>query len=191
MRIGYARVSTEDQCADLQISALRQAGCERIYLDQGISGSRLQRPGLNQALQQLSAGDTLVVWKLDRLGRSLKHLVELVEKLGFQNVQFLCVSEAIDTTSPAGTLIFHVIGAMAQFERALTIERTLAGLRAARARGRHPGRPRSLSENQIQELGKLIEDGKLDEKKAANQFMVHPRTIKRYVNKKNPFTAKN
>lgn len=140
--VGYARVSTDEQRPDLQIDALKKAGCERVLVDEGVPGSRESRPALDQALGQLRPGDVLVTWKLDRLGRSLSHLIHVVTALEAKQVAFRSLSEAIDTGTAAGRLLFHVMGALAEFERSLISERTKAGLAAARARGRYPGRPR-------------------------------------------------
>ena len=143
MHIGYARVSTGEQTLDLQQDALTAAGCGRLFTDV-ISGSTASRPGLDEALSYLRGGDTLVVWRLDRLGRSLKHLIETVTTLEGRGIGFKSLTEQIDTTTPGGKLIFHVFGALAEFERDLIRERTQAGLRAARARGRLGGRPTKL-----------------------------------------------
>src|SRR3954469_3342319 len=140
MRIGYARVSTLEKNLDLQEDALKAAGCEKIYSDK-TGGTKAERPGLERALADLRAGDRLVVWKLDRLGLSLRHLIETVTDLRDRGVGFQSVQEAIDTTTSGGKLIFHVFGALAEFERDLIRERTVAGLAAARARGRRGGRP--------------------------------------------------
>ena len=139
MLIGYARVSTHEQKLDLQLDALNAAGCVRVFCDT-LSGSRDERPGLLQALAASERGDVLVVWKLDRLGRSLPHLVATVGELQARGVEFRSLQEAIDTTTPGGRLVFHVFAALAQFERELVRERTKAGLEAARARGRRGGR---------------------------------------------------
>ena len=143
MLLGYARVSMHDQNLDLQKDALKGASCEKTFLDE-ISGSTKHRPGLERALDSLREGDTLIVWRLDRLGRSLKDLIELVGELERKGVALRSLQEAIDTTSPGGKLIFHVFGALAEFERNLIRDRTKAGLAAARARGRKGGRPKSL-----------------------------------------------
>ena len=143
MDIGYARVSTGEQTLDLQQDALTAAGCGRLFTDV-ISGSTESRPGLDEALSYLRGGDTLVVWRLDRLGRSLKHLLETVTALEGRGIGFKSLTEQIDTTTPGGKLIFHVFGALAEFERDLIRERTQAGLAAARARGRLGGRPTKL-----------------------------------------------
>ena len=148
MIIGYARVSTEDQNLDLQLDALKDSGCERIYEDK-ISGSKTEREGLDQALNSLREGDTLVVWKLDRLGRSLQHLISVVNGLKEKGVYFRSLKENLDTSSSTGKLIFHIFGALAEFERDIIRERTIAGLAAARARGRVGGRPKSLSDEKI------------------------------------------
>ncbi len=142
MFVGYARVSTQDQTLDLQKDALNQAGCNKIFTDTA-SGAQLGRPGLDEALSFVREGDTLAVWRLDRLGRSLKQLIETVSLLHQHGIGFRSLTESIDTTSSGGKLIFHVFGALAEFERDLIRERTRAGLQAARARGRRGGRPRS------------------------------------------------
>ena len=143
MRIGYARVSTLEQNLDLQKDSLQKAGCEKIFEDI-VSGKREHRFGLDRVRENLRKGDVLVVWRLDRLGRSLKHLIELMNELETDGIGFQSVTEAIDTTSPSGKLVFHIFAALAEFERNLIRERTKAGLEAARARGRKGGRPKSL-----------------------------------------------
>ncbi|GAA5531596.1 recombinase family protein [Herpetosiphon gulosus] len=145
MLIGYARVSTADQQLDLQIDALRSHGCEHLYTDMA-SGAKTTRPGLMEALNACRAGDVLVVWKLDRLGRSLAHLVETVQALAARNVGFRSLQEQLDTTSSGGRLVFHIFASLAEFERDLIRERTNAGLIAARARGRKGGRPKGVDE---------------------------------------------
>lgn len=147
MRIGYARVSTIEQSLDLQIDALKRAGCEKIIEDT-VSGKTESRSGLDRAREMLREGDVLVVWRLDRLGRSLKHLIELIAELEKNGVGFQSLQESIDTTTPGGKLVFHVFGALAEFERNLISERTRAGLNSARARGRKGGRPRKLDSQQ-------------------------------------------
>jgi DNA invertase Pin-like site-specific DNA recombinase len=146
--LGYARVSTAEQHLDLQVDALRAAGCYRIFTDTA-SGARAARPALEQVLDQLRPGDTLVVWRLDRLGRSLRHLVETVAALAERGVGFRSLQEQIDTTTPGGKLVFHVFCALAEFERDLIRERTTAGLAAARARGRKGGRPPAMTPDKI------------------------------------------
>ncbi len=145
MRIGYARVSTSDQNLYLQHDALQAAGCERLFSDT-VSGARVDRPGLAAALSACRAGDTLVVWKLDRLGRSLPHLVEIVQDLDARGVGFTSLQEQMDTTTSGGKLIFHIFASLAAFERDLIRERTNAGLAAARARGRLGGRPKGVDQ---------------------------------------------
>lgn len=147
MKVGYARVSTQDQNLDLQVDALKAAGCEVIYQEKA-SGKNMDRPELKNLMAALQPGHSLVVWKLDRLGRSLKDLIDQVASLGKQQVAFISLKENIDTSTATGELIFHVFGALAQFERALTIERTQAGLKAARLRGKKGGRPPGISKAQ-------------------------------------------
>ena len=140
-RIGYARVSTADQTTDLQLDALRASGCDRIFQDE-ISGATTSRPGLDEALSYMRPGDTFVVWKLDRLGRSLQHLLEVVNALHAREIGFQSLTESIDTTTNGGRLIFSIFGALAEFERGVIRERVAAGLSAARKRGRVGGRPK-------------------------------------------------
>lgn len=140
MLIGYARVSTDEQNPALQFDALTRAGCQRIFTESA-SGAAVYRPALEEALNALQPGDTLVTWKLDRLGRSLSHLIAIVTLLECRGIAFRSLSESIDTDTASGRLLFHVMGALAEFERALISERTKAGMAAARARGRNIGRP--------------------------------------------------
>lgn len=158
MEIGYARVSTGDQNLDLQERALRDAGVAEIFTD-CVSGAAATRPGLDRALAALSRGDVLVVWRLDRLGRSLPHLISVVTELGERGVGFRSISDSIDTTTAQGRLVFHMMGALAEFERALISERTQAGLRAAKARGERLGRKPALTRVQIAHARRLIEAG--------------------------------
>jgi len=144
MKLGYARVSSSDQKLDLQIDQLRQAGCERIF-QETVSGAKKERPMLNSLMEQARAGDIIVIWKLDRLGRSLQHLVELVNQLMEKGVGLKSLHDPIDTTHAQGRLVFNIFASLAEFERDLIIERTQAGLTAARARGRQGGRPKGLS----------------------------------------------
>lgn len=146
MLIGYARVSTDDQNLDLQKDALKNAGCERIFEDTQ-SGAKAKRPGLNAALEFARPGDTIVIWRLDRLGRTMKNLIELVSQLETSDIGLKSLQESLDTSSSSGKLIFHIFGALAEFERNLIRERTQAGLEAARARGRMGGRPKALDAN--------------------------------------------
>jgi len=145
MLVGYARVFTDDQHLDLQLDALRREGCDRIYFDQGISGAAAHRPALDDALAVLAPGDVLVIWKLDRLGRSLSHLLSLANNLQERAISLKSLTDAIDTSTPGGRLQFHLMGALAEFERSLISERTKAGMAAARARGAAVGRPTKLS----------------------------------------------
>src|SRR4051812_27711130 len=149
MLIGYARVSTEDQNLNSQRDALNAAGCEHIYTDT-VSGTKARRPGLEQALSHLRHGDTLVVWRLDRLGRSLRHLIDTVTDLQEKGIGFKSVTETIDTTTSSGKLVFNIFASLAEFEREIIRERTNAGLLAARSRGRKGGRRKALTEKQAQ-----------------------------------------
>ena len=158
MLIGYARVSTQDQNLDLQTEALTKVGCKKIYNDK-ISGGRAERPGLTKALEMLREGDTLVVWKLDRLGRSVKNLVDLVGELHQQGIQFKSLTDAIDTGTPSGRFFFHVMASLAEMERELTVERTRAGLEVARQLGRKGGRRRQMTESKIESAKKLLANG--------------------------------
>lgn len=146
MLIGYARISTQDQTLNLQLDALEKIGCNKIFTDT-ISGSTTQRKGLDEALEYVREGDTLVVWRLDRLGRSLRHLIETITKLNNRKIGFKSITENIDTTTSGGKLIFHIFGALAEFERDIIKDRTNAGLQAARARGRLGGRPKAKTLN--------------------------------------------
>ncbi|MEO7256112.1 MAG: recombinase family protein [Casimicrobium sp.] len=158
MLIGYARVSTQDQNFELQIDALNKAGCSKIF-DDKISGNRAERPGLTKALEQLRAGDTLVVWKLDRLGRSVKNLVDLVAALQTQGVHLNSLSDAINTGTPSGCFFFHVMASLAEMERELTVERTRTGLEVARKLGRIGGRKRQMTDSKIDSAKKLLSNG--------------------------------
>ena len=160
MKIGYARVSTDEQNLDLQIEALTTAGCEAIYTDEGISGITKERDGLSQALSAIKKGDILVVWKLDRLGRSLGFLCNLIEQFKTQGAGFQSLTDGIDTTTTGGKLVFHIMGALAEFERDLISERTKAGMKAAKKRGKHIGRPKALSQGQIEHMHELLKQGK-------------------------------
>lgn len=159
MQIGYTRVSTADQTLALQRDALTAAGCEKIFADEGVSGSITARRGLDRALAVLAPGDTLVVWKLDRLGRSLSHLVALIAELGQRDINFCSLSDPIDTASAGGRLVLHMMGALAEFERSLIVERTQAGIKAARKRGVRLGRPSILEPSQVDHARALIEGG--------------------------------
>lgn len=167
MLIGYARVSTVEQSLDLQRDALTQAGCERLFTDHA-SGAATQRPGLAETLSHLRAGDVLVIWKLDRLGRSVKGLVELVGDLAGRGVQFRSLTDGIDTTTPAGRFFFHLMASLAQMERELIVERTQAGLAAARARGRVGGRRRKMTDGKRESARRLLDAGMPPQEVARN-----------------------
>src|SRR3954452_4693007 len=157
MLIGYARVSTHDQTLNLQKDALEKAGCQKIFTDIA-SGAKQERKGLEEALSHAREGDTLVVWRLDRLGRSITHLIQTVSGLAGRGVGFKSLTENIDTTTSGGKLVFHIFGALAEFERDLIRERTNAGLQAARARGKSGGRPKALTPQKIAQLKALYTD---------------------------------
>ena len=161
MKIGYARVSTIDQSLDLQNDGLEKAGCKKIFTDHGVSGAKTERPGLDKALDQIRKGDTLVIWKLDRLGRSLSHLLSIIEGLKKKGAHFASIQDAFDTSTASGKMVFSVIGAMAEYEKNLTRERTMAGLASARARGRKGGRPKQLDDGQVRVAIALAEAGEL------------------------------
>lgn len=154
--LGYARVSIADQNADLQHDELIAAGCYRVYVDHA-SGTLDRRPQLDKVLEDLRPGDTLVVWRLDRLGRSPRHLIDTVTELDERGVQFRSLRESLDTTTAGGRLVFHLLGALAQFEREIIRDRTVAGLTAARARGRVGGRPSKLSADQVREARRMYD----------------------------------
>lgn len=158
MLVGYARVSREDQNLELQLQALTDAKCERIFSDKK-SGAKKARKGLEEALSHLRPGDTLVVWKLDRLGRTVKQLVDLVEELEADGIQFKSLKDNIDTASSAGRFFFHLMASLAQMERELIAERTKAGLEAARKLGRTGGRPRSMTDGKVRSAKKLLKSG--------------------------------
>lgn len=159
MKIGYARVSTTDQNPELQESALKKAGCRRLYVDRGKSGATFDRPELAKCLKSLKSGDVLVVWKLDRLGRSLKHLLMTIDDLAVRGVGFKSVSESIDTTTAAGRMLLQIVGTLAEFERSLIVERTRAGLAVAKAKGRRPGPRFSLGATETDHARKLLAAG--------------------------------
>ncbi len=179
MKIGYARVSTDEQNLDLQRQALSAAGCSVIFEDKGISGAAVDRPGLADALAALEPGGALVVWRLDRLGRSLPHLIHVIDAVGKAGGGFVSLSEAIDTNSAGGRLLFHMMGALAEFERSLISERTTAGMRAARRRGTHIGRPKALTEHQITLARDLLASGKETRAGVAAAFGVDVKTLRR------------
>ena len=179
MLIGYARVSTQDQNLGLQIAALEAAGCQKIF-DDKISGSRAERPGLDKMLEMLREGDTLVVWKLDRLGRSVKQLVNMVGDLHKKGIQFKSLTDAIDTGTPSGRFFFHVMASLAEMERELTVERTRAGLAAARQLGRKGGRKRKMTTSKVESAKKLLAEG-TPPKDVAKNLGVSVPTLYRWV----------
>ena len=189
MLIGYARVSTFDQNPDLQNDALKKAGCEKIFTDT-VSGTVAQRPGLTKVKEQLRKGDTLVVWRLDRLGRSLKDLIDWMNYLDTEGVALKSVQESIDTSTATGKLVFHVFGALAEFERNLILERTQAGLSAARARGRLGGRPKTLNDDQKQVVIDLYTEKKMTVKKICETMNISKPTLYSYVRDYVPKTKK-
>lgn len=158
MLIGYARVSTEEQSLELQLQALQKFGCQKIFTDK-ISGSKFKRTGLDKLLQELKENDTLVIWKLDRLGRSTKELIDFVKDLESKKIQFTSVTDSIDTSTPAGRFFFHVMAALAQMERELIVERCKAGLVAARANGRIGGRRKALNPDKLNAAITLLKAG--------------------------------
>lgn len=180
MYIGYARVSTTEQILDLQLDALKKAECKQIFTDT-ISGAKADRPGLTDALSHLREGDVLVVWRLDRLGRTLKHLIETVNELNDRGIGFKSLTENIDTTTPTGKLVFHFFGALAEFERDLIRERTNAGLAAARARGRQGGRRPSLDPAKVKMLGKLYADKTNSIDMICQTLRISRATLYRYI----------
>jgi len=180
MLIGYARVSTNDQETATQVAALKAAGCERIFREKA-SGGRWDRPELQRLLDQLRESDVLVVWKLDRLSRSLRDVLIIMERLGEAAAGFRSLTEAIDTTTPAGRMMMQMVGAFAEFERAMLTERTKAGLDAAREEGRVGGRRPKLSSQQQAEIWKVVSKGDKTAADAARLFKIHPATVCRLL----------
>ena len=180
MLIGYARVSTADQSLDLQRDALTEAGCERVFAETA-SGAKSDRPEFAAAIEFARSGDTLVVWKLDRLGRSLPDLIARVTELRENGVGFKSLTEGIDTTSAAGALVFHIFGALAEFERELIRERTKAGLAAARSRGRKGGRPRAMTPAKVRQAAALLASPEADVGALCETLGVSKSTLYRYV----------
>jgi DNA invertase Pin-like site-specific DNA recombinase len=180
MLVGYARVSTQDQNPALQLDALKAAGCEKLFVEKA-SGAQHDRPELLAALDYLRAGDSLVVWKLDRLARSLKQLIETVELLDSRSIGFRSLTEAIDTTTAGGKLIFHVFGALAEFERSIIRERTKAGLEAARVRGKKGGRPPALNSKDLVAAKAMLSDPDITMEEVAKRLQVAPSTLYRHL----------
>ena len=193
MKIGYARVSTKDQNLDLQIDALKKAGCERIY-EEVISGAKSDRPILNDLLANLRENDVLIIWKLDRLGRSLKHLVSLVTELIDKNIGIQSLNDPIDTTTSQGRLIFNIFSSLAEFERDLIKERTNAGLSSARARGRIGGRPKGLpqkAESTAYAAESLYKEGVLSVREIAKKLGISKTTLYAYLRYRNISIGEN
>lgn len=180
MLVGYARVSTQEQNLDLQIIALEEAGCKKIFTEKASGGQR-DRPELIAAMDYVRPGeDVLVVWKLDRLARSLKQLIETVEKFEAQKIGFLSLTESINTTTSGGRLIFHIFASLAEFERSIIRERTTAGLRAAKQNGRIGGRPSALKEKDLAIAKTLLQDPSITVEDVAKRMQVAPSTLYRY-----------
>lgn len=182
MIFGYARVSTSEQDTALQMDALAMVGCEKLYHESG-SGASRERPELTKCLDSLRAGDTLVVWRLDRLGRSLKDLVEIITELENRGIGFKSLTESIDTTSAGGKLVFHIFAALSEFERSLIQERTKAGLAAARARGRKGGRPQKLNPKQVKIAKTMLRDPSITKTEVAKHFGVTRATLNSTLSK--------
>ena len=180
MLIGYARVSTRDQNPALQLEALSAAGCEKIFTERA-SGAQRDRPELRAALEFLRAGDALVVWKLDRLARSVRQLVETAELLQTREIGLKVITQAIDTASPSGRLTFHLLAAIAEFERELTLERTHAGLVQARTLGRRGGRKPAMGEPEIRRAKAMLLDSSITVEEVARQIGVQPSTLYRHI----------
>jgi len=187
--LGYARVSTAEQNADLQTDELTSAGCYEVFVDHA-SGVLDRRPELEKVLERLRPGDTLVVWRLDRLGRSLRHLIDTVTALDERGVGFRSLRESIDTTTAGGRLVFHLFGALAQFEREIIRDRTMAGLSAARARGRNGGRPSKLSPDQVRAARRLYDEREHTVEQIGGMFGVSRTSIYRALRDK-PGQAKS
>ncbi len=183
MKIGYARVSTRDQSLRMQVEALREAGCDKIH-EEIASGAKTARPVLDEILRNLRTGDTVVIWKLDRLGRNLAHLIQLTTHLSEKKVGLISLNDPIDTTTSHGRLIFSIFGSLAEFERELIIERTHAGLKSARARGRKGGRPKGMSQDAMHKATiaeALYTNGTISVKKIAEQLDISKTTLYLYL----------
>ncbi|WP_374309940.1 recombinase family protein [Methylocella sp.] len=181
MKIGYARVSTDEQNLDPQLHALAQAGCESVFEDRGVSGASSQRPGLLAALAAAKEGDTLVVWRIDRLGRSTLHLLQLLDHLRGRGVGFLSIMDGIDTTTAAGRMAFTMIGTIAEFERSMISERTRAGIATARRRGKRIGRPPKVTPDQLDYARERIEAGE-GRAAVARKLGIDPSSLRRLLN---------
>lgn len=190
MKIGYARVSTVDQHFRMQEDALKSSGCEEIYTDV-ISGVKSQRPGLEKAFSHLREGDTLIVWKLDRLGRSIQHLIQTINDLQNKKIAFKSLQENMDTSTSGGKLIFHIFSALAEFERSLIQERTQAGLKAARARGKMGGRPPLLDTRQINRMIEMYNEQKNTVAEICKIYSISRPSFYNYLNNRRRELAKN
>lgn len=179
--VGYARVSTVEQNMDMQLEALKAAGCEAVLTDEGFSGADFTRPGLTEIQRILCRGDTLTVWRLDRLGRSLFELLKLIRDLNERGVEFRSLSESLDTSTPAGRLLLHVLASMAEFERSLISERTRAGMAAARARGSRIGRRPAMTKAQVVAAKEALELSRRSVAEIAGEYHIHPRTLGRLL----------
>lgn len=180
MLVGYARVSTQDQNPALQLDALKALGCEKVFVEKA-SGAQRDRPEMKAALDYMRTGDTLVVWKLDRLARSMKQLIQTVEMLEGQGIGFRSLTEAIDTTTAGGKLVFHIFGALAEFERTIIRERTRAGLDAAKARGRRGGRPPKLTDKDLTVARAMLAEASITVEDVAKRLGVSPATLYRHL----------
>lgn len=180
MKVGYARVSTADQSLELQVKAFEAEGVEKVFLEKA-SGAQRDRPELAKALDYVRSGDTLIVWKLDRLGRSLRQLLDTMDLLNQRGIELCSITEKLDTGSPSGRLIFHVFGALAEWERSIIKERTMAGLRAAKEKGKVGGRPRALSNADISAAKALLADSAITVKDVAARLGVSLPTLYRYL----------
>lgn len=183
MKIGYIRVSDDDQSQALQIDALNAAQCDIIYSDHGVSGIITERKGLDEVLTDLGDGDTLIVWKFDRVGRSAIHLLMLLDQLRSRGVDFISLTENLDTSTPMGRLVYTQLAGFAEFERAMNIERTKAGMAAAKRRGKHVGRPALLTADQIKHAASMIASGMQTKTSMASLFGVSPKTLSRALQK--------
>jgi len=189
MKVGYMRISTGDQNLAMQEDALKNAGCERIFSDVA-SGSKQARPGLEQALTFARRGDTIVVWRLDRLGRSVQHLIEVIKKLQDKEIGFASLQENINTTTSGGKLVFHIFSALAEFERELIRERTNAGLAIARQRGKVGGRPAYLNNAQIKRMLELYNEGKISVAELCRMYSISRPSFYNYLHKENKTAIK-
>lgn len=176
---GYYRISTRQQNAEMQIQALKRAGCHEIHGDVGISGAKASRPAFNEIMHKIKNTDKLIVWRLDRMGRSLKHLIEINQTLADRGASFESLTEKIDTSTPMGEFVFHILAAVAQLEREIGRERTLAGLEVAASRGRYPGRPKALSPDQVRLARKQIDAKNRSIRQVADGFGVSGETLRR------------